>query len=105
MDPGNEVVFNLDKPARVSQTDGRSVFETSHFGHHAITLKRGQNTVFWIRAVTMKNYCQFWLQLTVTAGGKTLPEPAFGDHRQPFRITASLIANPGATHPMLPIRQ
>ena len=90
--------FNLDELVSVARTYHNLTFGSSYFDNKTVSLRRGEQEVFQIRAVTKRYYCQFKLRLTIVAGGKTIYE-IVDDHGQPFRVTASLVANPGIKHP------
>jgi hypothetical protein len=90
--------FNLDELVSVARTYRDSVFGSSYFDNKTVSLKRGEQEVFQIRAETKRYYCQFELRLTIVVDGKTVNETV-DDHGQPFRVTASLVANPGVKDP------
>ena len=90
--------FNLDELVSVARTYRDTVFGSSYFDNKTVSLRRGEQEVFQIRAVTERYYCQFKLKLTIVVGGKTVYQ-IVDDHGRPFRVTASLVASPGVNHP------
>ena len=90
--------FNLDELVSVARTYRDTVFGSSYFDNKTVSLRRGEQEVFQIRAVTARYYCQFKLKLTTVVGGKTVYQ-IVDDHGRPFRVSASLVAGPGANHP------
>jgi hypothetical protein len=82
----------------VARTYRDSVFGSSYFDNKTVSLRRGEQEVFQIRTVTKRYYCQFKLRLTTVVGEKTAYQ-VVDDHGRPFRVTASLVANPGIKYP------
>ena len=90
--------FNLDEFVSVARTYHDLVFGSSYFDNKTVSLRHGEQEVFQIRAVTKRYYCQYKLRLVVVVGGKTVYQ-VVDDHGRPFRVTASLVANPGVRDP------
>jgi hypothetical protein len=90
--------FNLDELVSVAKTFRDGIFGSSYFDNKTVSLRRGEQEVFQIRAVTKRYYCQFKFKLTLVVGGKTVYQ-VVDNHGQPFSVTASLVANPGTKDP------
>lgn len=81
------ILFDLDQ-ARPDPVAADRVEEgENYFSTHTVSLKRGEQQTFQIYAGTARQYCEFSLQLTIVADGKTLTQTV-DNHGQPFRVTA-----------------
>jgi pSer/pThr/pTyr-binding forkhead associated (FHA) protein len=83
-----EIGFDLDSRSQVAHSvDSEMVLGGSYFATHRVSLKRGEQAVFSIRAFTAKHFCEWELQVDTMIDGKP---KAFvvKDGQRPFRTTA-----------------
>jgi hypothetical protein len=92
--PSTGIAFNLDRTdPKAQQITGMGAFEgTDYFAGHTISLARAEQQVFEFVVTTTRHYCQFALQLTILANGRTITQTVDNNGHQ-FRVTAPAPAN------------
>ncbi len=89
-DSSVSIGFNLDKPDPAAQVYSQTTgFGADYFASKTVSLRYQEQQVFQVVATTAKHYCEFRLQLTVLAGGKTSTE-TIGNGVHPFEVTSIL---------------
>jgi hypothetical protein len=83
-----EIGFDLDARSQVAYSfDSEMFLGKPYFATHHISLERGEQVVFSIRAFTAKHFCEWELQVDTIIDGK--PEAfVVKDGRRSFRTTA-----------------
>jgi hypothetical protein len=85
------VGLNLEQRDPVAQViKGNSSFGPDYFTYKTVSLMYNEQQVFTIVAVTSKHYCQFRLDFTVLADGKT-SDVIVGEGAKPFKVSAVIL--------------
>lgn len=91
------LALDLDEPIPTPkglESDGTT--SPNYFTRHTISLKRGERGKIVIIATAQRNYCEYTLNLKVTAGDRTLTQ-SVKDNGKPFAVSAWQESN--GSHP------
>lgn len=80
--------FDLDSTRPIAQviTDSGE-WQGDYFAKYTVSLKPGEQQTFQIKSKTVRQYCEYTLELTVIDEGKTVTQ-VLDNNREPFRVTA-----------------
>lgn len=88
-DSSAHLYLNLDNPQLPASYTLPSSYEKhpNYFGQYSISLGFGDQFTFQIAVSTLRQYCEFTLDVVVLDDGKTVVE-SVSNHGKPFRITS-----------------
>lgn len=87
-DPSIRLGFDLDSQSSTAQIlDDHDNFVGNYFNSYTISLRAGENQAVTIFPRTLRQYCEFTIQLKIATAGQSTTK-AIDNNGQPFRITA-----------------
>jgi hypothetical protein len=86
-DPSIRVGIDLDEPRPVARKLEDGQLTGDYFADTTVSLKQGEQQTFQITARTLRQYCEFTLELRILDNGKTITQE-IANGSEPFRVSA-----------------
>ncbi|MDT0353976.1 hypothetical protein [Pseudonocardia charpentierae] len=90
-----DIEFDLDEPIAVAKSPSEAGVDAEYFRGHVVSLKPDEQVPFFISVRSLKQYCEFRLQLTVVDQSGTSTQ-IIDNHGESFAVSATLYDPSGA---------